>query len=189
MLGLVLWMPVGWSMQHSTGQQFPQKSTAPFQVLLQIGSVKLMRLFYCQSVINILSKKTAGCAKTYVRSSGTGRNLLWTCKPLTWLLRETSTFLIRKNMETVENWLQITVELLLSRRNSFPGSKFELIMAESQKVLKLQSSLLVFLSKQPRKEKILDASKELNESRGDHKCPSFEQNVLDNNSWIADNQF
>ena len=33
-------------------------------------------------------------------------------------------------------------------------------MVESQKVQKLQSSLLVFLSKQPRKEKIWDASKE-----------------------------
>ena len=37
-------------------------------------------------------------------------------------------------------------------------------MAEFTKVHKLQSSLLVFLSKQPRKEKILDASKEVGES-------------------------
>ena len=40
-------------------------------------------------------------------------------------------------------------------------------MEESQKVRKLQSSLLVFLPKQPRKEKILDASKELSQSRED----------------------
>ena len=64
--------------------------------------------------------------------------------------------------------IQITLELLLLRHNSFPGSKFKLIMEESQKLQKLQSSMLVFLSNQQRKEKILDASKELSQSREDH---------------------
>ena len=41
-------------------------------------------------------------------------------------------------------------------------------MVESQKVQKVQSSLLDFLSKQPRKENIWDASKEWSESREDH---------------------
>ena len=46
----------------------------------------------------------AGWAKTYVWLSGT-------FNPLTWLVRGTSTFLIRKNRETVENCFQITVFL------------------------------------------------------------------------------
>ena len=37
-----------------------------------------------------------GCAKTYVWLSGTGRNLVRTCKALTWLVHGTSTFLIKK---------------------------------------------------------------------------------------------
>ena len=53
----------------------------------------------------------SACAKTCVRFSGTGRNLVRTCKPLTRLVHGTSSFLIRKNTATVENWLQITVEL------------------------------------------------------------------------------
>ena len=48
----------------------------------------------------------------YVRFSGTGGNLVRTCKPLKWLVCGTGTFLIRKNTQTVEkNWLQVTVEL------------------------------------------------------------------------------
>ena len=58
MLGLVLWIPVGWSMQHSTGQQFHLQSSATFRVLIQTGSVKFMWLFDCQFVINLLSKQT-----------------------------------------------------------------------------------------------------------------------------------
>ena len=53
-----------------------------------------------------------GCAKTYVRLSGTGRNVVQTCKPLSWLVHGTSTFLTRKNTETVKNWLQIAVEFV-----------------------------------------------------------------------------
>ena len=61
---------------------------------------------------------------------------------------------------------QLKIDFKLPRRNSFPGSKFNLIMVKSQKVQKLQSLLLVFLSKQPRKKKkIWDSSKELSESR------------------------
>ena len=41
-------------------------------------------------------------------------------------------------------------------------------MTESPKVQKLRSSRLGFLSQQPTKEKILDASKELSESREDN---------------------
>ena len=46
--------------------------------------------------------------------SGTGRNLrvVWTRQPLAWIVWSTSTFLIRKNKETVENCLQIMVELI-----------------------------------------------------------------------------
>ena len=51
--------------------------------------------------------------------------------------------LMRKNTETVENCLQRTVELLLLRR-------------------------MCFLSKKPRKAKMLNASRELSESREDH---------------------
>ena len=91
-------------------------------------------------------------------------------------------------MKTVENWLQITIELLLLWCNSFRGSKCQLIMAEFTKVHKLQSSLLVFLSKQPRKEKILDTSREVGESWENHQCPSFEQNFLHKNCWVSDNQ-
>ena len=57
-----------------------------------------------------LDMPRTGCTKTYVRLSRTGRNLVHTCKPLTWLVRGTSSFLIRKNTGTVENWLQIKVE-------------------------------------------------------------------------------
>ena len=52
-----------------------------------------------------------GCPKTYVRLSGTVRNLVWTCKPLKWLIVGQAHFSLEKNTETVENWLQITVEL------------------------------------------------------------------------------
>ena len=67
-------------------------------------------------------------------------------------------------------------------------------MTESQEVQKLRSSRLGFLWQQPRKEKKLDASKELSESREDNSMPdwfwvsSFEQNVSDKNSWLLDNQ-
>ena len=44
-------------------------------------------------------------------------------------------------------------------------------MTESQEVQKLRSSRLGFLSQQPRKEKKLDASKELSESREDNSMP------------------
>ena len=44
--------------------------------------------------------------------SETSKNLVLTCKPhFTWMFRGTSTFFDRKNAETVENWLQITVGL------------------------------------------------------------------------------
>ena len=48
-------------------------------------------------------------------------------------------------------------------------------MVESQKVQKLQSSLLVFLSKQPRKEIGVQAKNKVNQEKI-IKCPSFEQN-------------
>ena len=57
-----------------------------------------------------LDMARTGCTKTYVRLSRTGRNLVQTCKPLAWLVCGTSSFLIRKNTGTVENWLQIKVE-------------------------------------------------------------------------------
>ena len=44
-------------------------------------------------------------------------------------------------------------------------------MTESQEVQKQRSSRLGFLSQQPRKEKNLDASKELSESREDNSMP------------------
>ena len=56
--------------------------------------------------------KHSGCAKTYVRLSGTGTNVVQTCQPLSWLVHGTSTFLTRKITETVKNWLQIAVELV-----------------------------------------------------------------------------
>ena len=57
-----------------------------------------------------LDMARTGCTKTYVRLSRTGRNLVQTCKPLAWLVCGRSSFLIRKNTGTVENWLQIKVE-------------------------------------------------------------------------------
>ena len=48
-------------------------------------------------------------------------------------------------------------------------------MVESQKVQKLQSSLLVFLSKQPSKEIGVQAKNKVNQEKI-IKCPSFEQN-------------
>ena len=73
---------------------------------------------YLKCILNFLSSWLANpqglsrCAKTYVRFSGTGGNLVRTCKPLKWLVCGTGTFLIRKNTQTVEkNWLQVTVEL------------------------------------------------------------------------------
>ena len=68
--------------------------------------------------------------------------------------------LMRKNTETVENCLQRTVELLLLRR-------------------------MCFLSKKPWKAKMLNASRELSQSREDHEMPdyfwvsSFKQKFLD----------
>ena len=53
----------------------------------------------------------SGRAKTYVRLFGTRRKLVRTCKPLTWLVCGTTTFLMRKNKEIVANCHQITVEL------------------------------------------------------------------------------
>ena len=38
----------------------------------------------------------SGSTKTYFQLSGTERNLVCTCKPLTWLVRGTSTFFITK---------------------------------------------------------------------------------------------
>ena len=75
----------------------------------------------------------------------------------------------RKNTETVESWLQSTVELLLLRR-------------------------MCFLSKKPWKAKMFNASRELSESREDHEMPdyfwvlSFNQKFLDKNVWVLDNQ-
>ena len=48
-------------------------------------------------------------------------------------------------------------------------------MVESQKVQKLQSSLLVFLSKQPSKEIGVQAKNKVNQEKI-IKCPSFGQN-------------
>ena len=67
-------------------------------------------MVWFKSTSAITSFITVGCAKTYVRLSGTGRNLVRTCNPLTRLVHGTRTFLIRKNKETVENSLEITVE-------------------------------------------------------------------------------
>ena len=50
-----------------------------------------------------------------------------------WLVHGTSKFLIKKIKEKIENLLQIAIELLLLRCNSFPGSKFKWIVADSQK--------------------------------------------------------
>ena len=60
----------------------------------------------------IFPSKHSGCAKTYVRLSWTGTNVVQTCKPFSWLVHGTSTFLTGKNTETVKNWLQIAVELV-----------------------------------------------------------------------------
>ena len=67
--------------------------------------------FVVQLQINIM---WTGYTKTYVWLSGTGRNLrvVWTRQPLAWIVWSTSTFSIRKNKETVENCLQIMVELI-----------------------------------------------------------------------------
>ena len=51
--------------------------------------------------------------QNYVWLSGTGRNFVGICKPLTWLVCGTSTFLIRKNTETVEKWLTVELKLIL----------------------------------------------------------------------------
>ena len=61
------------------------------------------------TLVTLGSRVKAGCAKTFVRLSGTGRSLhvVRTCKPLTWLVCGTSTFLITKKKDC----LQITVEL------------------------------------------------------------------------------
>ena len=46
----------------------------------------------------------AGHQNLYVRLSGTGRNLVRTCEPSTWLVHGTSSFLIEKKTKTFENW-------------------------------------------------------------------------------------
>ena len=56
-------------------------------------------------------------------------------------------------------------------------------MVESQKVQKLQSSLLVFLSKQSRKENILDGSKELVNQEKIIKCLVSSKTFLEKDSW------
>ena len=53
--------------------------------------------FVVQLQINIM---WTGYTKTYVWLSRTGKNLVRICKPLTWLVHRTSTFLIRKIKET-----------------------------------------------------------------------------------------
>ena len=63
------------------------------------------------NLANLTLTPSTGCTETYVRLTWTGRKLVLLCKPLTWLVYRTSTFLIRKNKETVENCLQITLEL------------------------------------------------------------------------------
>ena len=95
-------------------------------------------------------------------------NLVPTCKPLAWLVRRTSEFLIRKILKQLKidsNYCKITSV----KTELIPWLKIWVdIMVESQKVQKVQSSLLDFLSKQPRKENIWDACKEWSESREDH---------------------
>ena len=44
-----------------------------------------------------------------------------------------------KNTETIENWVQITVEFILLQHKSFPNKKFKLIMA----VLQEKSTVVV----------------------------------------------
>ena len=41
-------------------------------------------------------------------------------------------FQLEKKTETIENWVEITVELLLLRQKSFRNKKFKLIMAVSK---------------------------------------------------------
>ena len=56
-----------------------------------------------------------------------GRNLVQMCKPLTWLIRGTRSFLIRKNTGTVENWFQIKLEykfMLLVIKARFSQEQF-----------------------------------------------------------------
>ena len=57
----------------------------------------------CYHDSQAMQLRAAACARTYVQSSGTGKNLVQTCKPLTLLVRGTNTFFIRKNTEIVEN--------------------------------------------------------------------------------------
>ena len=68
--------------------------------------------FRCQWCFPQIPPPYPGYAKTYVRLSRTGRNLVWTCQPLAWIFCGTGTVLIRKNKETVENYLQIMAELI-----------------------------------------------------------------------------
>ena len=54
--------------------------------------------------------------QNYVRLSVTGRNFLGTCKPLTWLVCGTSTFLIRKkrnSWKVTSNYSRIETDLFL----------------------------------------------------------------------------
>ena len=73
------------------------------------------------------------CAKTYVPLSGTGRNLVWTCKPLTWV-HGTSTVSIRKknrnSWKLTSNYsrIKIIIYLLVIKAN--------LILDKINKVIK-----------------------------------------------------
>ena len=103
---------------------FRPSPSLPFEILFSFRMCIFFAI-YCFSLLFICKKgifkkgnkpikrltfpsKHSGC----VWLSGTGRNVVQTCKPLSWLVHGTSTFLTRKNTETVKNWLQIAVELV-----------------------------------------------------------------------------
>ena len=54
------------------------------EMLFKIKSEFEVMFFH--NLANLTLTPSTGCAKTYVRLSWTGRNLVLTCKPLTWLV-------------------------------------------------------------------------------------------------------
>ena len=135
------------------------------------------KIYYKETVLAYKCMKTSfhhssGCAKTYVRLSGTGRNLVRTWKPLTWFVRGTSTFLIFNRQKKNRNSWKLT--------SNYNRIKIYLIVINKANLILDKIMLNIpFNFAMPRPFYLFSHA------------PfglGIWQNVFDKNSWVLDNQ-
>ena len=77
-------------------------------------------------------------------------------------------FQLEKNTETIENWVRITVELILLQHKSFPNKKFKLIMAELQEKSTVVVAKFSFKATEKRKKSEMLAKNSMNQEKVNH---------------------